>query len=61
MTGLELNLEKKDWPYVILLTIFNILLVSTYILFNEQLGIYCSDVFVYLLNIPKTIKIATIR
>ena len=50
MTGLELNLEKKDWPYVILLTIFNILLVSTYILFNEQLGIYCSDVFVYLLN-----------
>lgn len=50
MTGLELNLEKKDWPYVILLIIFNILLVSTYILFNEQLGIYCSDVFVYLLN-----------
>ena len=50
MNGLELNLEKKDWYYVIFLTIFNILLISTYILFNEQLGIYCSDVFVYLLN-----------
>lgn len=50
MTGLNLNLKKKDWPYFIFLVVFNILLVSVYVLFNEGFGIFCSDVFVYLLN-----------
>ncbi|MBQ8016622.1 MAG: glycosyltransferase family 39 protein [Methanobrevibacter sp.] len=46
----ELNLNKKDYYYLIIITIFSIVLTINYIIFNSNLGIYCSDVYVYLLN-----------
>lgn len=46
----ELNTTKKDKYFIILIAIFSIILTGYYINFNIQLGIYCSDVYVYLLN-----------
>lgn len=40
----------KDNKELILITIISTILVSYYINFNNNLGIYCSDVYVYLLN-----------
>lgn len=40
----------KDNKELILITIISTILVAYYINFNNNLGIYCSDVYVYLLN-----------
>lgn len=44
------NLNKKDVPYLAALTIFSAILVIYYIIFNLKLGIFCTDVYVYLGN-----------
>ena len=46
----ELSLGKKDRYFLIFIAIFSIILAGYYIRFNQHLGIYCSDVYVYLLN-----------
>ena len=46
----EIPLEKKDKYILIFITLFSLVLTSYYIIFNQNLGIYCSDVYVYLLN-----------
>ena len=46
----ELQLEKKDKHCLILITLFSLILTIYYINFNQNLGIYCSDVYIYLLN-----------
>lgn len=46
----ELQLGKKDKYFLIFITLFSLILVSYYITFNQNLGIYCSDVYIYLLN-----------
>ena len=46
----EFNLRKKDYYCLIILAVFSIILTGYYIIFNLNLGIYCSDVYVYLLN-----------
>lgn len=46
----EFQLEKEDKYILILITLFSLILTSYYINFNQNLGIYCSDVYVYLLN-----------
>lgn len=46
----ELNLKQKDKYYLLFILIYSIILVGYYIHFNDSLGIYCSDVYVYLLN-----------
>ena len=40
----------KDNKELILVTVISTILVAYYINFNNNLGIYCSDVYVYLLN-----------
>lgn len=46
----EFNLRRKDKYYLLFILIYSIVLVGYYINFNNNLGIYCSDVYVYLLN-----------
>lgn len=46
----DFNLAKKDYYYLIVIAIFSIALTINYIIFNCNIGIYCSDVYVYLLN-----------
>ena len=46
----EFSLDKKDKYALIFITIFSLALTAYYISFNQNLGIYCSDVYVYLLN-----------
>lgn len=46
----EFNLNKKDHYCLIILAVFSIILICNYINFNLNFGIYCSDVYVYLLN-----------
>ena len=46
----DFNLNKKDYYYLAIVTIFSIALTCNYIIFNYNFGIYCSDVYVYLLN-----------
>lgn len=46
----DFNLTKKDSYYLFGIILFTLILISYYILFNMNLGIYCSDVYVYLLN-----------
>lgn len=46
----QFNISKKDKYYLLFVLIFSSLLVGYYINFNNNLGIYCSDVYVYLLN-----------
>lgn len=45
-----MNLKLKDQKEIIFIIIFSSILVGYYINFNMNLGIYCSDVYVYLLN-----------
>ena len=47
----DFNLTKKDSYYLFGIILFTLILISYYILFNMNLGIYCSDVYVYLLNV----------
>ena len=46
----ELPFEKKDKYTLISIVLFSVILTGYYIKFNQNLGIYCSDVFVYLIN-----------
>lgn len=46
----EFNIKQKDKYYLLFILIFSSILVGYYINFNNNLGIYCSDVYVYLLN-----------
>lgn len=46
----DLKLTRKDQYLLMLLTLFSIVLTAYYIVFNQNLGTYCSDVYVYLLN-----------
>lgn len=46
----DLDIKQKDKYYLLFITIFTTVLVAYYIKFNINLGIYCSDVYVYLLN-----------
>ena len=46
----DLNISKNDFFYLLILTVFSILITYTLINFNQALGIYCSDVFIYLSN-----------
>ena len=45
-----MNLNIKDQKEIIFIVVFSSILVGYYINFNMNLGIYCSDVFLYLLN-----------
>ena len=46
----EFSFDRKDKYILVLITAFSIILTAYYIRFNQNLGIYCSDVYVYLLN-----------
>ena len=46
----EFDLKKNDKYILIAITVFSLILTGYYIQFNQNLGIYCSDVYVYLLN-----------
>ena len=46
----EFSFDRKDKYILLFITIFSIILTAYYIKFNQNLGIYCSDVYVYLLN-----------
>ena len=46
----EFDIKQKDKYYLLFILIYSIILVGYYIHFNDNLGIYCSDVYVYLLN-----------
>ena len=46
----DFDLNKRDYYSIIAITIFSLILTCHYIMFNVNLGIYCSDVYVYLLN-----------
>ena len=46
----EYDIKQKDKYYLLFILIYSIILVGYYINFNNNLGIYCSDVYVYLLN-----------
>ena len=46
----DFNLGKKDIYLLATITLFSLVLNVYYINFNLNLGIYCSDVYVYLLN-----------
>ncbi len=46
----EFNIKQKDKYYLLFILIYSIILVGYYINFNNSIGIYCSDVYVYLLN-----------
>lgn len=46
----DLNISRNDFFHLFILTVFSILITYILINFNESIGIYCSDVFVYLTN-----------
>ena len=46
----DLNLKKNDVKFILAILLISSLLVAYYIQFTESIGIYCSDVFVYLIN-----------
>ena len=46
----DLNISRKDCFYLFILTVFSIIITYSLINLNENIGIYCSDVFIYLTN-----------
>lgn len=46
----DLNISRNDYFYLFIITIFSIIITYSMINLNENIGIYCSDVFVYLTN-----------
>ena len=46
----DFNLNKNDYYCIFALALFSLILSAYYIRFNLKLGIYCSDVYLYLLN-----------
>ena len=60
MTILEdLNLKKYDIPFILIILIFTAIITIRQIYFNDNAGIYCSDVFIYLINSLRCIGIDT--
>ena len=47
---MDYTLKKNDYYYLILLFLVNIGLLAYYINFNINFGIFCSDVYLYLVN-----------
>ena len=47
---INLNLNKRDFYCLIAVFIISLLLTVKYIIFNLNLGIQCSDVYLYLVN-----------
>ena len=47
---MKMNLNLKNQKEIIFIIIFSSILVSYYINFNMNLGLYCTDVYVYLQN-----------
>lgn len=45
-----MNLNLKDKKEIIFVFVFSCILIGYYINFNMNLGIYCSDIFLYLRN-----------
>ena len=46
----DIGMDKNDLFFILFLLIFSTILTVKMVGFNNQIGIYCSDVFVYLLN-----------
>ena len=46
----DLNISRNDFFYLFILTVFSVLITYILMNFNQAIGIYCSDVFVYLSN-----------
>lgn len=46
----DFNLKNKDYKYLLIITVLSTVLVGYYINFNLNIGTYCSDVYIYLLN-----------
>jgi 4-amino-4-deoxy-L-arabinose transferase-like glycosyltransferase len=46
----DININNMDLPYILFLLTFTILITVNMIKFNNQIGIFCSDVYIYLLN-----------
>ena len=46
----DFNLSKKDSYFLLAIGLFSLILNIYYINFNLDFGIYCSDIYVYLLN-----------
>lgn len=46
----DFEISKKDKYFLIALIIFSAILVAHYINFNMEIGISCSDVYIYLIN-----------
>lgn len=46
----EFDVKGKDKYCLLFITVFSAILVAYYISFNNSIGIYCSDVYIYLLN-----------
>ena len=46
----DFNLNKRDLHILLIVLVFSIILNVYYMDFNMKLGIYCSDIYVYLLN-----------
>lgn len=46
----DLNLNKKDSIYLLILFVFSLLITINLVLFNAKVGIFSSDVYVYLTN-----------
>ena len=45
-----MDLNRKEIPYILFLLVFTTIITIIMINFNNQIGVYCSDVYVYLLN-----------
>ena len=46
----DFNLNKRDFYFLGAIVILSLALSAYYIAFNIKLGIYCSDIYIYLLN-----------
>ncbi|MBQ3472664.1 MAG: glycosyltransferase family 39 protein [Methanobrevibacter sp.] len=46
----DLNISRNDFFYLFVLTVFSIIITYYLMNFNHLIGIYCSDVFIYLSN-----------
>ncbi len=46
----ELDLNKKDYYFLAFIIIISTILTSYYIIFSAEFGIFCSDVYVYLID-----------
>ena len=54
----DLSIERNDYFYLSLLLVYSVIITALLINFNKDLGVYCSDVFIYLYNSLVFAKIA---